>query len=149
MYVMPVITPIDVHQHKHPRWTYFWPAMRAFSVVLLLHFLAITVAPAWIMLDFLVERDRIERELCVQRLVPDGQRTCHGQCFLMKRLQKSGERERNLPMELRAVRIGDMIRDDGQVVLVVPQKRDKEIWAMLSEEVKKGHPRRLAPVPWC
>ena len=145
----PVIPPSDDQQQKQHCRTYFWPAMRVFSVVLLLHFIAITVAPAWITLDFVVERDRIERELCVQRSVPEGQRTCHGQCFLMKRLQKSGERERNLPMELRAVRIGDMITNDGQLVLVVPQKRDKEIWAMLSEDVKEGHPRRLAPVPWC
>ena len=123
--------------------------MRTFSVVLLVHFLATTMVPAWITLDFLVERDRIQRELCVQRMVPDGQRTCHGECQLMKRLEKSGERERNLPMELRAFRIGDMITHDGRLALVVPMDKGKQVWAVLSEEPREGHSRPHAPVPWC
>lgn len=123
--------------------------MRGISAFLLLHFLAVTLAPAWIVADFMVERDRIERELCVQRMVPDEQRTCHGECCLMKRLEKSGEREQNLPTELRAVRIGDMITDDGASALVIPPDGAKLAWATLTEEPREGHPRPHAPVPWC
>lgn len=123
--------------------------MRGLSVFLLLHFIAVLVVPAWIVVDFLVERESIERELCVQRMVPDTERTCHGECCLMKRLDKSGERERNLPMELRSVRLGDMIADEGGHVLLVPAVREKPVWGILTEEAREGHPRPHAPVPWC
>ena len=101
------------------------------------------------MADFMVERDRIERELCVQRMVPDEQRTCHGECCLMKRLEKSGEREQNLPVELRAVRIGDMITDDSALPVIIPLDAAELAWAVLTEEPREGHPGPLAPVPWC
>lgn len=123
--------------------------MRGISAFLLLHFLAVTLAPAWIVADFMVERDRIERELCVQRTVPDAQRTCHGECCLMKRLEKSGEREQNLPAELRAVRIGDMITDEGLSALVIPPDGSTLAWASLTEGTCEGHPRPHTPVPWC
>lgn len=123
--------------------------MRGISPFLLLHFLAVTLAPAWIVADFMMERDRIARELCVQRAVPDGQRSCHGECCLMKRLEKSGEREQNLPTELRALRIGDMITDHGASALVIPPDGAELAWATLIEEPREGHPRPHAPVPWC
>ncbi len=122
--------------------------MRTFSVVLLLHFLAITVAPAWITLDFLVERDRIEKDLCVQRMVADGQRTCHGECYLMKRLEKSEGREQNLPNELRAFRIGDMIALEVEGASVIATEIDKPNWARFELAPLTGHTRPLAPVPW-
>ncbi len=123
--------------------------MRGISTFLLLHFLAVMLAPAWIVADFMVERDRIQRELCVQRMVPDEQRTCHGECCLMKRLEKSGEREQNLPFELRALRIGDMITDDDASELVIPLDGARPAWATMTEEPREGHTRPHAPVPWC
>lgn len=45
------------------------------------------------MLDFLMERDRIARELCVQRDVQESHRTCHGQCHLVKQLKEAEGRE--------------------------------------------------------
>ena len=139
----------DEHQFLLRARYYFRPVMRGISVFLLLHFIMVLLAPAWIVVDFMVERDHIERELCVQRMVPDAQRTCHGECCLMKRLQKSGDRERNLPMELRSIRLGDMIIDDGDLVLIGSLVCDKPVWGKLKEEVREGHPRPHAPVPWC
>lgn len=123
--------------------------MRAISALLLLHFLVITGAPAFITLDFLIERDRIERELCVQRMVPDDQRTCHGECCLIKRLEKSEGREKNLPDQLRTFRIGDMISEHGASSFTVFIVDEPTIWSTLVEETCEGHPRPLAPVPWC
>ncbi len=123
--------------------------MRIFSAFLLIHFLVATMAPAWIVADFLVERACIERELCVQRMVPDGQRTCHGECQLMKRLEKSEHQEQNLPAELRAFRISEMILEEGPLAMVIPVAEREMAWAVLSEVPQDGFPRRLAPVPWC
>lgn len=74
-------------------------------MVLLL--LAELVAPAVVVLDFLVERDRIAKEICVQRLTPESMRTCHGQCYVMKKLRSVEQQERDLPDCLRAMRMDD------------------------------------------
>ena len=123
--------------------------MRTISAFLLIHFLVATMAPAWIVADFLVERNQIEKDLCVQRMVADGQRTCHGECQLMKRLEKSESQEQNLPAELRAFRISEMIMEEAPMALVIPAVENQMAWAVLSEEPQDGHPRRQAPVPWC
>lgn len=57
--------------------------------------------PFGICVDFVMEKERIARDLCVQRAVPGEQRTCHGQCHLAKQLKKAEgtehQRESALP----------------------------------------------------
>jgi len=66
---------------------------------LLLFLFAATVAtPAVVMVDFLLERDRIIKELCVQRAVPEMERTCHGQCHLAKQLKEIAPAKEELPV---------------------------------------------------
>lgn len=66
---------------------------------LLLFLFAATVAtPAVVMVDFLLERDRIIKELCVQRAVPEMERTCHGQCHLAKQLKETAPKKEELPV---------------------------------------------------
>lgn len=83
--------------------------MRFTAHVLLLALLASVFAPAIIVGDFIVERDRIVRELCVQRLVPEEMRTCHGNCYLSKTLRKVDQQERTLPDELRSMRLPEVV----------------------------------------
>lgn len=123
--------------------------MRAISAFLLLHFLAVTVAPAWIVGEFLLERTRIEKELCVQRMVAEGQRTCHGECQLMKRLEHSNDKAHNLPTELQSLRLGEFIIGEEQLPLVLPPVGGDHLWSSMSEDVLEGHSRPRAPVPWC
>lgn len=123
--------------------------MHGLAKILLLHFLAVTFAPGWIVGDFMLERGRIERELCVQRMVPDDLRSCHGECQLSKRLESCEQRAENLPNELKAVRIGEMLSDGGIVVLQMPMDGRGLQWPVLEEEVLGGHLRVLAPVPLC
>ena len=70
--------------------------MRSIAAFLLIQFIGLIVAPAVVVGDFWVERARIERELCVQRMVPGEPRTCHGECQLMKRWAHSDERAMSL-----------------------------------------------------
>ena len=58
---------------------YFRPVLRWLSAFLLVHFIAVLTVPAWITVDFMLERDRIARDLCVQRMVTEGLPTCHGE----------------------------------------------------------------------
>ncbi|HEX2616735.1 MAG TPA: hypothetical protein VHL57_04280, partial [Flavobacteriales bacterium] len=61
---------------------------------------------AVVLVRFHVERDRIIKEVCVQRAVPEARRTCHGQCHLKKQLEAEPDegRDASLPpaIELRS-----------------------------------------------
>lgn len=111
-------------------------------------YLAVLLAPFAITLDFLLQRDRIARELCVQRAVPEGERTCHGQCCLKKQLLT----EETTPTS-------------PSTPPVLPQKIHPELLALAVKPVNDVHvgtlawafitPRPLAadrdpaePVPW-
>jgi hypothetical protein len=123
--------------------------MRAAAIILLAGFLAVLLAPAFVVADFWIERGHIEQELCVQRMVVDGQRTCHGECYLMKQLRKTEQREKGLPTELRAYRLDDMAAD--RITIAAPQAADAApmTWPILMEMARAGHPSALDPVPWC
>lgn len=123
--------------------------MRGLAAFLLLHFVAVTLAPGWITADFMLERSRIEQELCVQRMVPDDLRSCHGECQLSKRLKNVDQREANLPNQLKAVHLDEMLPEEGQEHLLLPVELVAPQWRTLVEKEQEGHPHVLAPVPWC
>lgn len=50
------------------------------------------VLPLGVIIHFGIERDRIEREVCVMRNTAPGENTCHGHCYLMRELRKAQER---------------------------------------------------------
>jgi hypothetical protein len=83
--------------------------MRFPACLVLFALLASVFAPAIIVVDFLLERDRITSELCVQRLVPEQMRTCHGNCYLSRTLRKVEQQERALPDELRTMRLPEVV----------------------------------------
>ncbi len=64
--------------------------MRLLTFVLALYLVSV-VGPFAAVLNFVAQGDRIARELCVQRSVPEAQRTCHGQCHLRKQLKEAGD----------------------------------------------------------
>lgn len=122
--------------------------MRAFAAVLALWLIGLALAPGVIVADFLVERERINRELCVQRLVPEEVRTCHGQCYLMRSLKQMEQREAQLPDQLRGLHLSECVLQQSTPALAaVPSVRvstsaDEDVgllsgWRSLSE-----------PVPW-
>ncbi len=123
--------------------------MRLISALLLAQFTWVMMAPGWVVADFLLERNRIARDLCVQRMVADGQRTCHGECQLMKRMEQSAGREQSLPAELRAYRISEVIVDAVPSVVSGFAVERQMAWAPFSADLQDGFPRRVAPVPWC
>lgn len=87
----------------------FATMMRWAARLLTLYFVAITAAPALLFIDFQAHRSYIERELCVQREVMEGMRTCHGDCVLSKRFKAlEHEAEQGFPAE-RLVRYEPLI----------------------------------------
>lgn len=78
---------------------------RILSSVLGVLFVAAVIAPSLVLLQFQVDRARIERELCVQRDLMEGMRTCHGECQLSKRFKAlEAEAEAGFPAERVQVR---------------------------------------------
>jgi len=73
--------------------------------LLALLFAVVLCAPSLVLLEFQLERARIERELCVQREVVGEMRTCHGECQLSKRFKAlEAEAEAGFPAERVQVR---------------------------------------------
>lgn len=73
--------------------------MRAIAASLFALMVGLILAPAIVVVEFHADRDRIVRELCVQRDVVGEMRTCHGECQLSKRLSAL-EREANAPFPM-------------------------------------------------
>ncbi len=122
--------------------------MRLLSLALLLHIASATFMPAYIVADFLIEKSKIERELCVQRMVPQGTRTCHGECQLAKRLDRLEHRAQEMPQQLKQLRTGEMILTRGSTAVPLAAGPYRIRWAHLVESVLKGYPHRLRAVPW-
>lgn len=123
--------------------------MRIVCYLLLIAFTAVLLAPGFIVGDFLFERQRIQRDLCVQRMVPDAQRTCHGQCCLMKRLRKAEQKEQGVPAELRSLRLDDAVPTSVGARMVVPQ-----VVSVINAGARcalplEGFVGSSDPVPWC
>lgn len=123
--------------------------MRLLVIAFMAHFAVVLFAPGWIVADFMWERGRIERELCVQRMVPEDMRTCHGECLLSKRLVRWDQRAENLPNELKAVRLCEMLPCTCGVKLERPDGGNELHWGAREEDLLEGHVKVLAPVPWC
>jgi hypothetical protein len=73
--------------------------MRGIAASLFALMVGLILAPAIVVVEFHADRDRIARELCVQRDVVEDMRTCHGECQLSKRL-RALEQEANAPFPM-------------------------------------------------
>lgn len=68
--------------------------MRALAPLLGLLWLLAFAAPSWTMLRWELDHDRIAREECVQKDMPEELRTCYGRCQLIRALNELREKER-------------------------------------------------------
>ena len=112
-------------------------------------FLGHLLLPAGIVLDFMVDQDRIIRELCVQRLVPEEMRTCHGHCYLSQKLREVDTRERDLPIALRALKLDDAIPTRAGLQLTVVGPSPTVLPPDQGGTTLTGCVPVSEPVPWC
>ncbi len=123
--------------------------MRATALLLLLACLATVVAPALIVTDFLVRRERILTEICVQRMVPDEMRTCHGNCYLSRTLRQVDQQERELPNELRSMRLPEMVLTTEAPPSLLPPVAVTSYPSAADPSLCEGWSLASDPVPWC
>ncbi|MBS1583914.1 MAG: hypothetical protein JST66_17080 [Bacteroidetes bacterium] len=109
------------------------------------------VLTATIIVRFHLERDRIIREVCVQRAVPEAKRTCHGQCHLKKQLdeeQDAGPTEAPSPLRVE-LRVEPAITHDTRPMAVGPTASLRCYGPALSAPLPEGFLSLADPVPWC
>ena len=119
----------------------------AAQLVLLALYIGQLLAPALIMADFIVDRDRIERELCVQRERAADVRTCHGECHMVKQLRAAEEAAAQhappaLPMKVQPEWF--VGRADEPVF---GESIDLQ-WPRIAQALPAGERTTAEPVPW-
>ena len=121
--------------------------MRSVALALLAVVLLNLAVPFGIVADFLIERDRIARELCVQRLTPETMRTCHGQCYVMKKLRSVEQQEQRLPEGLRVLKLDDAVAEHS-VLSLLPLAAQRLRSPACDESALEGVRSALEHVPW-
>lgn len=121
--------------------------MRALAYLLLLQLTALQLAAPAVLLAFLVDQDRIMAELCVQRMVPNEERSCHGGCYLMKQLNALEQQEDELPVRLRSLKVDDHM----PMARPLLEEPVREVFALLpppfQQPVQAGYTGAQEPVP--
>ena len=125
----------------------YFALMRVFGPLLALLLVIELVAPTVVVLDFLVERDRIAKEFCVQRLTPESMRTCHGQCYMMKKLRSVEQHERDLPENVRAMKMDDALPQQPRATDDLRCATARR-WSALSAFTRSGDVPPPDHVPW-
>lgn len=100
-----------------------------------------------VIIHFQLERDRIIRELCVQRSLPEGMRTCHGQCHLKKRLQAEAPQHVPAPPRLE-LRIEPAIPFHARAEGSIREARTRSFEPERAVRMSAGYPFTAEPVPW-
>ena len=112
-------------------------------------FAAVLNAPTLYVLQFTVHKAYIERELCVQRDVMEGMRTCHGECQLSKKF-RALEEEANarFPADRLEIRNEVLIGHDVTPPRFLPLVSQRTYPAFVVS-IATGHQAVPDPVPWC
>lgn len=88
-------------------------------------FAAMLLAPSVVLLQFKLDQQRIAKELCVQRDLMEGMRSCHGECQLSKRFKAlEQEAEAGFPAESMLVRYEPVVDLGAPPVLILPLVTD-------------------------
>jgi hypothetical protein len=108
---------------------YLWKVLkRVLAPLVGFVFAAMLLAPSLVLLQFQVDRARIERELCVQRDLMEGMRTCHGECQLSKRFQAlEAQAEAGFPTERVQVRYEPVVDPAPLPRTIIVRSEDREM----------------------
>lgn len=94
---------------------------RIIAPLLALLFTVMLLAPSMVLLQFKIDQQRIAKELCVQRELMEGMRSCHGECQLTKRFKAlEQEAEAGFPAQSMQVRYEPVVDLGAPPVLILP-----------------------------
>ena len=104
--------------------------------------------PCGVLVGWGLERERVRKELCVQREMADSVRTCNGECVLMKRLKKAEDAERNAKPPLVQLRMEPAVPHADENAAVIHFTANQLHYPKLRAALRDGHVRFTEPVPW-
>jgi len=120
---------------------------RFLAPLVALLFAVVLLAPSIVLLEFHLDRARIERELCVQRESIEDMRTCHGECQLSKRFKAlEQEAEAGFPAERIQTRYEPQISVEVRSSTFMLVKTDR-IFPPMSVPLLQGVRSCADPVP--
>lgn len=106
------------------------------------------LVPAFIVGRFIAERERVERELCVQRERAEGMRTCHGECHVMKQLRAAEDAAADHAPPRLPKRTQPETWSNVRIVVPIPPVLAVEHVEVITKTVSRPF-EPLEHVPWC
>lgn len=107
------------------------------------------VLTGFVLVRFHLERDRIIKEKCVQRALPEKKQTCHGRCHLKKQLAAAESRQENTPTPPRfELRIEPAVVGHTNKLVNVPLGIARLFGPDGPVHVSVGYTATAEPVPW-
>lgn len=127
----------------------FAPMRRAVGFLLAMILFTGAVAPSLYLLQFQLRRAYIEDELCVQRDVMAGMRTCHGECHLSKKFKAlEQEAAKGFPAERFEYHTVPMMLQASATRVPLACSSDRWFPPFIADE-ERGFHQPAEPVPWC
>ena len=116
------------------------------SVAMLVVYTLVLAWPSLVVVDWLADRDRIARELCVQHDLPPEMNHCNGQCHLAKELKATQAAQENAAAEpeVQVFHVNAVADPAPLVMLLRGSDREFPLWS--SAELI-GHSGSVDPVP--
>ena len=102
-----------------------------------------------VLVRFQLDRERIISEHCVQRTLPEGEQTCHGQCHLKKQLCEQAPQAATPARPHIELRMEPAISSRSHVQVTMPASGSRWFGPEKSIGMAAGHRPIAEPVPWC
>ncbi len=120
--------------------------LRATCITILLVTGLTLFVPVCILLQFQLDKERIARELCIQREVAEETRTCHGQCHLTKQLKPLQEDipQNALPETVVTVLPGFTVTTQDQGFI---RRIERIVFSRYNAAIAEGHTGIIEQVP--
>lgn len=103
----------------------------------------------FVLVRFELERERIIKEQCVQRFMPETQQTCHGKCHLKRQLRTDEAPQQQAPLPRLTLRVDPAVSVHVTLACVpVPVATERSFAPEAVGGPAAGHPSIADPVPW-
>lgn len=107
------------------------------------------VVTALVLVRFELEQERIIKEKCVQRFMPQAERTCNGKCHLKEQLRTDEVPQQQAPMPRLALRIDPVVSIHATLTCVlVPVAAERAFAPEADDALAAGYAFIADPVPW-
>jgi hypothetical protein len=121
--------------------------LRTTSITIILIMGLTLIIPMCVLVHFQLDRDRIAKELCVQREVAEETRTCHGECHLRDQLKPlQADEPQQAPVETNVLSLIPVFMPGDPYRPFFSPTSEKD-FGMLRITLAEGHYGTIEQVP--